>query len=133
MAVARAVEADADQAVERATVLGKQAGDVRLMVLHLHEGDPAGGREPAGPVRREVAGVQVGHDDRGRHIEQPQQVARRVAERLECLEVTHVADVLAHDRLIGMSKTDCRLEFATHGQHGRPRLHKSDRHRRIPA
>ena len=93
---------------------------MRLVMLHLHERDSPVSSESAGPAGREIAGMHVGRDDRRLDAEEPHQVGGRAVQRLERFQIPHVADVLAHDRLIVMSQADGRLEFAAHGENGRP-------------
>ena len=73
-------------------------------------------------------------DDRCRNkVEEPYQMRRRPVERVERLERAHVADVLAHDRLIVAGQAERGLEFAANRENGRPAAGQSDRQRRVAA
>lgn len=71
--------------------------------------------------------MEIGDDGGRRDIQQGEQVVRHAAERLERLEVAHVADVLAHDRLVAAQHADRRLEFAADREHRRAVDGKTDR------
>ena len=136
-AVARAVEADADESCgsrgDGMPMLGEQCRYVRLVVLHPHERDAAARGEPRRPVGREVARVQVGHHRLRDDIEQAQKVGCSTVEGIECLESGHVADVLAHHGHVVPGHADRRLEFAADRQHGGASAGEPDRQGRVAA
>ena len=93
-AVARAVERDAAHGAGQA-VLGHHRHDVRMMVLHLGDGEAL----LVGPLRREVLGMQVARDAVGFDLEQRFVAVLRLEPRVVGFGVLEVADVLRHERL----------------------------------
>ena len=115
-AVPGAVEAEADDGLGHA-VLGHHRGDVGMVMLHSH--DPATGGVAHRPSRREVPRVEVRRQDVRFDPEELLHVLDGVRKCVQGLEVLHVADVLAHERVPSVGETEGRLELAAGRQQGR--------------
>ena len=114
-----------------AEVLGDERGHVGLVVLHPHKRNATGGGKPLRPLSRQIAGMKIGRDRRGRGSEESQQVLGRPLDRGECLEAAHVADVLAHDRPVANGQAERGFEFPADSENWRAGCGQPDRQGRV--
>ena len=143
--VARAIEGNANGRLVE-TAFGHGAYDVRVVVLDFLKGQLFACVDCAtmglfGPFRREVLGVHVSHKAFGRGLEQAFEMLFCRKPRVERLGVFHVANMLAHERLVAAQQAERILLLGARGeQHAFclaaglvALLRKRNRHGREPA
>lgn len=132
VAVAGAVEGDADDALVRAqTVLRHHGRDVRVVVLHRAD-RPAGG-VGAGPLAGVVAGVPVGHQTGRPHTGETLQVLLGPGQGANGGQIVHVADVLAEPGVAALGQGEGVLQVGAHGERRRDVERQRERQRCVPA
>ncbi len=132
IAVAGAVEADADDACVPGGVLGEHRGDVRAMMLH---GDVRLRWQRLCEHGGTILGMRIVCDDQrvGRHVVHPQEIGDRALEGLLRAEVVEVAEVLAHECLAVDDQRNAVLEIGPNREHRFPRWERRHRRRRVAA
>ncbi len=111
-AIAGAVEGNAEDASGE-MILGHAAGDVGVVML---DSDEVGVVLRAGPLRGEIAGVEIVGDGGGVDFEDLLEVVDGLLEEVVGGEVFEVADVLAQEGVGASGEADGVLELASDGE-----------------
>ena len=129
IAVPGAVERDAEDRT-RLAMLGEDAGDVRVVVLHGHPFDVLHRLRVA---RGEVIGVQVVRDDGRLDLKDAPQVRRDLLEEVERHRALEVAQVLAEEGVPALGEAERALQLGARRQRSGPVALQNDRERDVPA
>ena len=80
-----------------------------MMVLHAKQPNTL----LHGPLCGHVAGMQVVHQKLGSGLKEVLQMGDNLLKMAVCLKVFHVADMLAHQRMVTLQKSDRVFQFTS--------------------
>src|SRR5450759_2889313 len=105
-------------------MLGRQRGDMRVMVLHRSPRRP----EPMGEPRGRKIGMQVAGNRHRLDLEDRQHVAKGFLEKCDGYRRVEVTDMLRDERLAAARDRHRCLELSPQGDDARHLMRQTDRH-----